>query len=226
MSEHKLTVWCVCTFDKYHSGYVYALKEMVEKYLTVPHTFKCITDRNLPGIHTVKPPLPYRSWWSKLGLFYPGIATGPSLYFDLDVVIVGNIDYLVDYTDCQFAAPANWAQSGHGGIQSSVMAWSGNWHEPVEKLNWPDDGRTYWGDQEYLWDLLKDDWVRVPGVCSYKYHIRGRKLIEKIPVICFHGKPDPHEVNDPCLLPFTATLRKLINESTPIGLETDLKSTA
>ena len=217
MDDEDLTVWCVCTFDKYDSAYVYALRDAVQKYLTVPHEFKCITTRKLEGITCVLPSVPWFGWWSKLSLFYPRVAKGPSIYFDLDVVITGNIDYLVEYTKSKFAAPANWPQSGWGGLQSSVMAWSGNFNEPYTKINWPQDSERFHGDQEYLYNLLGDKWERIPGVFSYKYHVRPKGITENMRVICFHGKPDPHEVNDECILPYTQTLHSYINKSTANG---------
>lgn len=223
-----LSVYCVYWGNKYHKGYVYALKDMVGKYLTVEHEFKCISTDKFDGIIQVTPYVPYSGWWQKIGLFAPRIATGPSLYFDLDIVITGNIDYLVDYTQHKFAAPANWAASGHGGIQSSVMAWSGNWFEPYEKFSprWPAIQNELWGDQEFLWQLLGDDWVRIPGVCSYKYHCRdkGHKPLESN-IIVFHGKPDPHEVNDKWLLPYTQTLDSHIKYNTRNQLNRGLTAT-
>jgi hypothetical protein len=213
----RLTVFCVYWGDKYHKGYVYALRDAVKKYLCVDHEFVCITTDKFEGITTRLPFVSYSGWWQKIGLFAPGVATGPSLYFDLDVVIKGSIDYLVPYTENQLAAPANWAASGHGGIQSSVMAWAGNWIEPYEafKPQWPQVKDRLWGDQEFLWELLGDTWARLPGVCSYKYHARNGEPNE--PVIVFHGKPDPHEVHDQWILPFTSTLRNRITGSTPSG---------
>ena len=210
-----LTVWCVYWGNKYHKGYVYALQEMVSKYLTIPHTFKCITTERFDGVQTRNPFVPYQGWWQKIGLFAPTVATGPSIYLDLDVVITGNIDFLADYTDT-FSAPSNWAQSGYGGIQSSVMCWPGNWTLPFDKFDYPADSARLYGDQEFLWDLLGDNWKKVPGVCSYKYHGRIGKPVQ--PIIEFHGKPDPHEVNDEWLLPFTSTLRSYINANTGNGL--------
>lgn len=219
-----LTVWSVLWGDKYHPGYVYALKEAVENNLSVPHRFKCLTDHSLPGIETVPAIMSWQGWWQKICLSSRDIAAGPCLYFDLDVVITGSLDYLVPYTEHQFAAPANWAQSGHGGIQSSVMAWNGKWHEPFNTLDYAIDSKRLWGDQEYLWELLGDDWVKVPRVASYKYHCRTGKP-EQTSVIVFHGKPDPHEVKDPWILPFTATLRNLIRGNTGSGCDTASEST-
>ena len=149
-----ITVWCVYWGNKYHPAYVYELRDAVKKNLTVEHEFKCITVDKFPGIITRNPPVSYSGWWQKLGLFAPQVATGPSLYFDLDVVITGNLDYLVPFTECEFAAPENWARSGHGGIQSSVMAWKGNYHLPYASFDYPVDSERLWGDQEFLWELL------------------------------------------------------------------------
>lgn len=223
-----LTVWCVCVGDKYPSEYVYALRDAVAKHLSVPHVFKCITTRKLDGIHTVTPYVPYQGWWSKIGLFAPRVATGPSLYFDLDVVITGSLDYLVEYTQHEFAAPANWARSGHGGIQSSVMAWRGNWTRPYEEFapQWPGVSNRLWGDQEFLWEMLGDNWVRIPRIYSYKYHCQNQKRPEDMSVCVFHGEPKPMEVHDEWLLPFTSTLRKSIKPSTGYGWREGLSASA
>lgn len=208
-----LTVFCVYWGDKYDVAYVHALKAMVEKNLTIPHDFKCITTQKIEGVQTVLPFVSYQGWWQKIGLFAPHIATGPSIYFDLDVVITGNIDYLVNFTN-SFSAPKNWAASGHGGIQSSVMCWCGNWHLPYNKFDYPKDRERLWGDQEFLTELLKDDWQKITGVGSYKYHCKNG-IPKDLNVICFHGKPDPHEVSDPCLLQYTQMLIMSIKESKP-----------
>jgi len=224
-----LNVWCVCVGDKYHSGYVYALQEAVAKNLSIPHRFRCITTRRLQGIETRNPPVPYSGWWSKIGLFAHNVATGPSLYFDLDVVITGSLDYLVEFTKYEFAAPANWARSGHGGIQSSVMAWRGDWVEPYEyiKPQWPAVTERLWGDQELLWEMLGDRWIRIPGVCSYKYHVAPNGVIPAdASVVVFHGEPKPIDVSDECVLPFTATLRRSISANTLNGYQQDVSATA
>lgn len=213
-----LTVWSVCVGDKYHPGYVYALKEAVERHLSVPHEFKCITTLSLPGIHAVAPVAPYWGWWSKLNLFAPGVASGPSLYFDLDVVITGKLDYLADFTTGDFAAPANWARSGHGGIQSSVMAWRGNWSAPFEYIapQWPAVTERLWGDQELLWEMLGDRWIRIPGIYSYKYHCQAERPGD-MAVCVFHGEPKPLDVRDAWLSPFTSTLRSRTRSSMANG---------
>lgn len=191
-----LTVFCVCVGTKYSPVYVKLLQAMVARNLSVPHRFVCVTDYQFfEDLETIAPPVPWSGWWQKLALFK--LATGPSLYFDLDVVITGNLDYLVPYTEHEFAAPANWGQSGHGGIQSSVMAWNGTWREPFERFTAAGGKSTLWGDQEFLTQIRGDDFVKLPGIVSYKYHCRDQGQVPKgASVVVFHGKPDPHEVTD------------------------------
>jgi hypothetical protein len=226
-----LTVWSVCVGSKYPIGYVYALQEAVAKNLSTPHRFRCITEHSIPGVETVDPVEDWAGWWSKFNLF--ASSSAPSIYFDLDVVITGKLDYLVPYAYQSFpqlSAPANWARSGHGGIQSSVMAWLGTWDAPFFKVarEWPgtvdvDGYRTlggvrYWGDQEYLWKMLGDRWTRLPRIYSYKYDCRDRRNLPRDMAVCvFHGEPKPVDVEDEWLLPSTSILRNHIKSSTGNG---------
>ena len=188
-----LTVWSVLWGDKYDTEYVYTLKKMVEANLVEPHQFKCLTSHELPGIDTVQPAHYWHGWWQKLSLFE--VAGGPSLYFDLDVVITGSLDYLVPYTSHVLAAPANWGQSGHGGIQSSVLAWNGTLREPPQAFDYFKDSKRLWGDQEFLSELYGDNFTKLPGIYSYKYHCTSGTPTD-CAVVVFHGTPDPHEVGD------------------------------
>jgi len=198
-----LTVWSVFWGDKYSTDYVYILKRMVEASLTYEHEFCCLTDAYLPGIKCVKTPSDYKGWWQKIGLFKPGIAVNPSLYLDLDVVVTGSLDDLVDsYWQCDLAMSANWAQSGHGGCQSSVMVWRGNsCHNIWNHFDYEADSKRLWGDQEFITELYGDPGkglvtaIDPSQVVSYKYHCRNG-LPDNARVCVFHGKPDPHEVND------------------------------
>ncbi len=193
-----LTVYCVLWGTKYSPVYVKLLRAMVARHLKTPHRFVCITDYQFfddPEIIVQAPVVDWHTWWQKLQLF--DVAKGPSLYFDLDVVITGELDYLVPFTASKFAAPANWAQSGHGGVQSSVMAWDGTWREPFDRFNPDKDIKRLWGDQEFITEILGDDFVKLPGVYSYKYHCRDSGIPPKdCAVAVFHGKPDPHEVGE------------------------------
>lgn len=178
-----INVWCVCVGDKYNVDQVTNLYRMVYKNLTIPFSFNVLRESK------------YTGWWAKLDMLSQ--ATGPCVYLDLDTIILGNIDYLVDYTFHKIAAPANWGQSGHGGIQSSVMAWSGNLQEIKDKFDYEVDSKRLHGDQCFLTELYEHKYVKLPMVYSYKYHARNTSLPPDAKIICFHGKPDYWEVQEP-----------------------------
>jgi len=202
-----LTVLCVLWGDKYPAEYAYSLKKQVEKNLHQPFRFRCVTDQKLDGIETIKPLVSYAGWWQKIGLFHPDMAQGRTLYLDLDVCIVGSLDGLCEPVQAELRIAKNWAQSGHGGCQSSVMFWTSkpeqihNGFDP-DLACWPPraGGGYLWGDQEHITKLrdagmLNVEYFAERDVLSYKYHCRGG-LPEGAKVAVFHGKPDPHEVGD------------------------------
>ena len=219
-----LTVWCLwwrdpAAPDKYSAYYVQRLKREVKKYLSLPHRFICITDQKVDGVITMPPPENLPGWWGKISLFRPGMATTTNLFLDLDIILTGSLDELVlRYGECPLAAPLNWAASGHGGVQSSVMVWKQSKYTlPIyrdfrrEWARWPPcndngtftpKGRGGWGDQEWvthLRDAGKLDVVPMfpPWVRSYKYHIRPTATLPaQCKVAVFHGSPKPAEVNE------------------------------
>lgn len=204
-----LTVWSMSTGGKYHDYYVQRLQREVKKHLSLPHRFICISDHSIDRVITMQPPTDLPGWWGKIGLFKPGVATTTNLWLDLDVVITGSLDDLVErYGNCTLAAANNWAKSGHGGVQSSVMVWKQSKYTlPIYKefqkewARWPpvNDGGL-WGDQEWITQLRDSGKLDVtpifpPWIRSYKYHCR-QGLPNDCRVVVFHGKPDPHEVSE------------------------------
>ena len=200
-----LTVWCVCNGTKYADSDVHTLKGMVARHLDQPHIFRCLADREIPGIDTLISPLNWPGWWSKLLLFR--VSHGQNLYFDLDVVITGQIDGLVSD---QLSMASNWAQSGHGGCQSSVMSWGRDYSFipdsfDIGQLNEPERGncgsygsKGLWGDQEFITGLMGEPGGLVKpmrGIKSYKYHCQ-QSLPGDARVVCFHGPPKPNQVHD------------------------------
>lgn len=198
-----INIWCVCVGDKYSHSRVDALLYMVGKNLHEAFAFNVLTVSDLPG------------WWAKLDLFRH---EGPCLYFDLDTVIVNDLSPLVDIARTSgISATRNWAMSGHGGFQSSVLCWSKAREDirngfDASRIGKPDgpahcrnhgwytepDGTRHWGDQEYLTHHYNDEIKPIPEglVVSYKYHCQ-QGLPEKAIAVCFHGKPDYWEVQKP-----------------------------
>lgn len=216
-----LRVFAMLTGDKYAPEYADKLWRAVESNLERDHEFWLITDKDPrlfklygePGTKIIPPLYPeFGGWWQKLGLFY---FTGPALWLDLDVVITGRLDPLCE-TRADVRTALNWAQSGHGGCQSSVMFWQKAdrvlWefirsrNATPQRYPWPprNESGCLWGDQEFLTELrdhgkLAVDYHAEELVRSYKYHCRAG-LPDGASVIVFHGKPDPHDVPDPWVL--------------------------
>lgn len=104
-----LNVICLKTGDKYPTEYVYNLKSMVDRNLTIPHRFICYTDDPLSTI-TCKPvgSKSLYGWWNKVWFFSNQIGLdGRVLYFDLDMLIVDNIDDIAMF-DAGFASISQW----------------------------------------------------------------------------------------------------------------------
>lgn len=207
-----LTVWCMCTGDAYDPEYVHTLKRMVDRHLSETHIFTCITEHEIEGIGTLKPLNDIPGFWGKVNLFSGSVSHTRNLWLDLDVAITGALDGLcVPLVDSQLRICKNWAQSGHGGCQSSVMYWEGVSariiHDEFDRsiANWPPTTNTFWpngqvqyGDQEWITVLrdtqrLEVEYFDSQDISSYKYHCR-QGLPEGTKVAVFHGSPKPHEV--------------------------------
>jgi len=211
-----LTVWCVwwrdpAHPDKYSAYHVRRLKRTVAENLSILHRFVCMTAERVDDVDTIAPPVSWPGWWQKLGLFAPEVADGVNLFLDLDVVVTGSLDGIVESLGPHdLAMPLNWAQSGHGGCQSSVMVWrSGDMTRRIfDTFNpahayWPprNDGGRLWGDQEHITRCRDDGLIQVypvpePWVKSYKYHVRYKGLPDDCRVVVFHGEPKPEDVKE------------------------------
>ena len=194
----------MCTGSKYAPVYVTRLQAAVTRNLELEHRFVCITEHRIKGVETMAPPTDLPGWWGKIGLFKPGALAGECLWLDLDVVITGALDKLVQaYANCVLATPWNWAQSGHGGCQSSVMRWNAGLENGIYSTFMQDpqgNMRRLWGDQEFITERreagLPVTRIHEDLVVSYKYHCQEGRPPANARVVVFHGKPDPHEVND------------------------------
>lgn len=104
----EVNVICMKWGSLYSSAYVNNLHQGVVRHLKRPHRFVCFTD-DVDGIHNTieTAPLPDSggtpslrdSRWRKLSLFSSALVnlSGPALFLDLDVVIVGSLDVFFDY---------------------------------------------------------------------------------------------------------------------------------
>lgn len=223
-----LNVICVKHGTKYNHIHVNRLYNMVKRHLTMPFNFVCFTEdaREINSNIIIKP-LPVneqiQGWWWKPYIFKEGHfkPTDLNLFFDLDMVIIGNIDKLVSYELGYFVGLQDVGRvfNKQDKLGSAVMRWSGtqfyNIWSTLEKTS--SLMKKYGGgDQDYIWDLHKDRILFFPKlwIQSYKWEIRNKKDLIRIDnklifknvidpvidketvVLAFHGTPEMEDVED------------------------------
>ena len=103
-----INVYCVNVGTKYTRDFDNKLKESVAKHLTLEHSFTCLTDKpekehDMPVTH---PEL--QGVFHKLSLLQN---TGNCLFFDLDIAINDNIDFLAnDFEGLTLVNSSAWKQ--------------------------------------------------------------------------------------------------------------------
>jgi len=205
----------------YTHEYVLRLRDAVVRHgAGMPFSFVCLTDVPNPTIKATQLPLEHDwpGWWSKLEVFK---LQGPVLFLDLDTVITGSISILLGAVRNLRPDQVLLLRSFKREMwMSGVMAWGGdrravyqNFRQAVEdgRLRFgPGDratlrtGQRIAGDQDWLaQELTSAPHLRVRSVqgafmvpqCvrSYKHHCRSVLPVDTR-MVCFHGRPRPHEV--------------------------------
>lgn len=160
----------------------------------------------------------FNPWWYKLEIFNSeNNIIGNNLYFDLDVVIVNNIDDFWDWKPAEFRICQDFNRAFSKKVShsnSSIMAWkdsSLDWLHKKFSSNIQHTVDNYRGDQDLIQAECKDQIVWWPRewAMSWKWEIKGGGLDNPqgnyrseypyvIPkdsriVVC-HGKPNPVDI--------------------------------
>jgi len=211
---------CVYYGDKYTFSYVSNLYNMVERNLTIPYRFICFTDNTV--IHKQRifkdKNIEYKQfkrhdfegWFNKLQLFSKqSELDGDTLYMDLDVVIMKNINELATIGESKNFVGMNDFNPTSGLFNSSIMRFNNKYHNIIweDYLKRKTEFSSMHGDQEIISSLIKkhEDTISFPDewTQSYKwlnrngdrYHI-SKQTYEQDPnakVCVFHGSPNPHD---------------------------------
>ena len=200
-----VSIICLKWGREFGPEYVNKLYNEVEKYVTIPHEFICFTD-NPGGVDSptmTLPDLGLPGWWNKLWLFNTElpVTNNRIFYLDLDTVILGNIDHIVSNLNKGFYMLRDFYRAD--GYGSGLMSWDLNeqfylWELFQAHQNKPLQQLPGHGDQGFIEAFahkpiytFQDEF---PGyVTSYKVH-RLRDKVTDGKIMCFHGKPRPHEV--------------------------------
>ena len=91
-----INVYSVNVGTKYDRDFDQRLKDSIAKHLTLEHTFTCLTDKPKKEYDMTVTHPQLRGVFHKLSLFQ---FTGNCLFFDLDIQINDNIDFLANEFD-------------------------------------------------------------------------------------------------------------------------------
>ena len=192
--------------ERYDPRYWNILKKSVERNLSVHHRFIVICDNTnglSPDIETIKMNMKEDlfAMWTKMTIFRPkpfGI-TGRILLLDADTVITGNLDDLVDLEGDLYLYPDWW----HSAYAFAVTMMD----EGCRPILWETFLNNVKGnimrfgrDEFFIKKLCPNEkffpkpWVRSYKAHSSTYKERKGELPMGCKFLCFHGKPDPHQI--------------------------------
>jgi hypothetical protein len=165
---------------------------------------------------------PKQAWWYKMQLFNSEHYHGPLLYFDLDVVIVQNLDWIWQLPLDRFYAVRDfkhlWRPTNYD-VNSSVMWWDTTKFDHV----WQDFKlqplktvmERYRGDQDYISAAIPQterQFFPINRIQSYRWQCldggydfsrkkhhnpgTGTCLTDLTSVLVFHGQPKPAGIRD------------------------------
>lgn len=216
---------CVIHGDLYSWEYVEKLHSMLTRHLTRPVRMHVYTEESrfvpAPFIkHTLKDMSVHRAWWYKMQLFNSEHHSGPLLYFDLDTVIVKNIDWIWKLTPDTFWTVKDfeylWNPKANK-INSSIMWWDTSkfdyvWHQFMQ-TDFSQILLEYKGDQNYINSVVKNydffdtklvkswRWQALDGGFNFRTKLHaapatGTNIDDNSSILIFHGNPKPKEITD------------------------------
>jgi hypothetical protein len=199
----------------FRHDHVHILKSMIARHLTLPYRFLCVTDDKIDGVDTV--PLDWRKHvpgtvFIRLMQHRPDIKDvfGQDieriLSLDLDVVITGNIDHIVNRdNDFTIWANPNFPAPGRAFFQSSVQCFKPGarsclWtdfdpNETVKFTNWR------FGGKEQAWISERLEWTEATFTAEDGIYGAGRlgskgvgsELPENACIVSFPGAREPSQ---------------------------------
>jgi hypothetical protein len=205
---------------KANSNHDIQLHVFTESNRTVPAPFIKHVLTEWAGIAGAK-----KAWWYKMQMFNSEHFKGRILYLDLDTVITKNIDWMWDLSERHFWAIKDFKylwRPGWQGLNSSTMLWDTEryhwvWQDFLTK-NINATVKLHHGDQDYLNSVLDSKDLRffdVSTIKSWRWQCKdggldmrtrqylhpnvGTVVDPATAIMVFHGKPKPHELNDPII---------------------------
>jgi|TARA_B100000085_G_scaffold257657_1_gene259135 hypothetical protein len=223
-------VVCVNWGTKYSEDYTHRLFNMVKRNTDRVFNFYVLTDQvdrynKYSHYITIELNTDEVGWWNKLQMYRKGVLPdGEFLYFDLDVVIVDNIDCFFDHPSFgitrDFIRPDNGLLPGKE-FNSSVLRFNSRqsegiyqhyinnrkmWHNYQKQIHFFGDQNVtshYVNHYPDFLNVFPDEWLwsYKKGVARGKHagdrsQMFGRWIPKGGRVCIFHGSPNPEEVRN------------------------------
>lgn len=192
----------------FDAEYVRKLRDGLARNVTIPYRLYCLTDCDidLDGCTNICLVHDYPGSWSKIELFRPNLIQASRIvYFDLDTIILRNID---DIVSAKFAMiglkPWNARNRAKGMVASGLLSWKndGTFARIYDNFRPEKIGEFLSGDQQYITQaafngnrkrlVMYQDIFH--GIYSYKRNCREGKPRDAR-IVCFHGKLKPHSAS-------------------------------
>lgn len=203
----RTTIACVLrSGGEYNQSHVLTLQRSVRRFLPDDDVrFVCLSDIPSDEYETIPLLYGWPGWWSKIELFRNDVLEGPTIYFDLDTLIVGDISDLVSgFQQYGFLMLDDWF--GHSVVNSGMMGWTPTAklylnriyeefaHSP-RKFRGEYATKKKWGDQAFIRNYTPIQPVKwqdeFPGkIVSFKRDCQNG-IPDGASIVCFHGKPRP-----------------------------------
>jgi len=213
-----ICITCLKIGDKFNSEYVNKLYNMVRHQTDAP--FFCFTD-NHEGINSniniisinISEYLDWENWWAawyKISLFVaPELEQfDRKIFFDLDVIIHGNINPILHHDDDFSLIYSKWKGVMHkvkyptkSMFNSSVMVWKDN--KSIYE-HWSKDPKVYVAKYHGTDDFYHNEGIErssVPNICySYRDGCKPDQknslvMREDYALAILHQQPKNHELN-------------------------------
>tara|TARA_R110000796_G_scaffold118532_1_gene232273 strand:+ start:507 stop:1187 length:681 start_codon:yes stop_codon:yes gene_type:complete len=196
-----IDIVCLKWGNKFGPEYVNNLYSSIQRNTTTPFRFHCFTEDStdlLPDVIIQElPELGVDGWWNKIYLFndkLPFEIGAPIMFIDLDTLITGNIDHIINYNLKTMIGLENFYRgtfaSGllmwrHGAMS---LAWDTFARDPQLQINQTTDGDQEYTAKflptatEYFQDLFPNQ------IYSYKQSC-SKGLPPEARIVCYHGTP-------------------------------------
>ncbi|MGN0846814.1 MAG: hypothetical protein ACI4RA_05455 [Kiritimatiellia bacterium] len=229
-ANDSVNVICMKWGTFYTADYINRLYCGVRRHLSRPFRFVCFTNepegiRGEVEIQPIPAPPPGypRRWpsvYAKLAVFRDGFGglRGPTLFLDIDQIIIGDLDRFFDYRPGEFCIIHNWIElrkrivrrrpaiGNSSCFRFEAGKMNGVWQRFCGDLATAIDKRRFTTEQAFMtWAVgqqMKVNWWPEDWVLSFKracHRIFPLNLVlaPKRPragsILCFHGAPNPNE---------------------------------